>query len=155
MKFLLLFLIVAHPLFGIEDQDDPFRQHASPWVKTWEKEWDGEPWLICVEGEEQYLLHSKSVKEWADQRPFLGHPFDRARNAEELFGPLVNQLPLQPGTYDPPFRRTLHPYLKLEDAFRVPGNPGKFGRGSKTFLDRYGQGRPCIIHIPLVLFLSL
>ena len=117
MKFLLLFLIVAHPLFGIEDQDDPFRQHASPWVKTWDKEWDGVPWLICVEGEEQYLLHSKSVKEWADQRPFLGHPFDRARNAEELFGPLVNQLPLQPGTYDPPFRRTLHPYLKLEDAF--------------------------------------
>ncbi len=94
MKFLLLFLIVAHPLFGIEDQDDPFRQHASPWVKTWEKEWDGEPWLICVEGEEQYLLHSKSVKEWADQRPFLGHPFDRARNAEELFGPLLIRLVL-------------------------------------------------------------
>ena len=133
MKFLILFLIVVHPLFGLEDKDDLFRQNASPWVKAWKKEWNGEPWLISVEGEEQCLLHSKSVKEWADQRPFLGHPFDRARNAEELFGPLIKQLPLQPGTYDPPFKKIPHPYLKLEDATvfmaplaRLDGDPKPF-----------------------------
>lgn len=86
---------------------------ASQWGEEWKEEWNGEPWVVRVQGHDQIIEHAKTVWEWANDHSM--HSI--TRNAREAFGELCDKLPFNPSSYLPPFKLTLHNYLKIDGCY--------------------------------------
>ncbi len=82
----------------------------SPWKNEWQEEWNGEPWVVRVQGRDQAIEHAKTVWEWANDQPL--HSI--TKNAHETFGELCEKLPFKSSLYRPPFKLKLHHYLKID-----------------------------------------
>lgn len=112
MKILAIFFMLTSPLFGLENKDDLFNLNSSK-EETWQKEWNGDPWTTSVQGNDQTLIHAKTVWEWANNKSY--HSVDR--NAREAFGELFDKLPFNSSVYPPPFKLKLYNYLKIDGCY--------------------------------------